>query len=79
MSDGTESVTEEGSQEFVDDVILNLGGGIFWSALCLRRLVQWKRRRQDPDLMNKKSLWLKGDWFVSSWVTFYSALEKAES
>lgn len=26
--------------------------------------------------MNKKSLWLKGDWFVSSWVAFYSALER---
>lgn len=35
-----------------------------------------KGRSQNPDLMNKKSLWLKGDWFVSSWVAFYSALER---
>lgn len=33
-------------------------------------------RSQNPDLMNKKSLWLKGDWFVSSWVALYSALER---
>lgn len=35
-----------------------------------------RERSQNPDLMNKKSLWLKGDWFVSSWVAFYSALER---
>lgn len=34
-----------------------------------------KGRSQNPHLMNKKSFWLKGDWFVSWWVAFYSALE----
>lgn len=69
------------------EIILNFNSRIFldflsfpsaffyaWDASFSRE--GGKGRSQNPDLMNKKSLWLKGDWFVSSWVAFYSALER---
>lgn len=69
------------------DIILNLSSGIFLNFVSFHWVVFYasdasfcrkggKGRSQDPDLMNKKSLWLKGDWFVSSWVAYYSALER---